>query len=93
MGHSLPSGEPTPPSGLAAAAVPDNSQPAQCGLYDPSTSTFHLLIDGRAESFAYGMPPHGGWGLGVERLVQKMLNLPNVRETIIFPRDRNRLTP
>jgi len=31
--------------------------------------------------------------LGIERLVQKMLNLPNIRETILFPRDRNRLTP
>ncbi len=54
---------------------------------DPESFDFYLA------AFAYGMPPHGGWGLGVERLVQKMLNLPNVRETIIFPRDRNRLTP
>lgn len=54
---------------------------------DPASFDFYL------SAFAYGMPPHGGWGLGVERLVQKMLNLPNVRETIIFPRDRNRLTP
>jgi nondiscriminating aspartyl-tRNA synthetase len=54
---------------------------------DPVSFDFYL------NAFAYGMPPHGGWGLGVERLVQKMLNLPNVRETIIFPRDRNRLTP
>ena len=54
---------------------------------EPESFDFYLA------SFAHGMPPHGGWGLGVERLVQKMLNLPNVRETIIFPRDRNRLTP
>ncbi len=54
---------------------------------DPASFDFYL------SAFAYGMPPHGGWGLGVERLVQKMLNLPNIRETIIFPRDRNRLTP
>ena len=54
---------------------------------DPVSFDFYLA------AFAYGMPPHGGWGLGVERLIQKMLNLPNVRETIIFPRDRNRLTP
>ncbi|MEM3059853.1 MAG: amino acid--tRNA ligase-related protein [Methanomassiliicoccales archaeon] len=44
-------------------------------------------------AFAYGMPPHGGWGLGLERLVQKMLNLSNIREAILFPRDRNRLSP
>lgn len=43
--------------------------------------------------FRFGMPPHGGWGLGIERLVQKMLNLPNIRETVIFPRDRMRLSP
>jgi aspartyl-tRNA synthetase len=45
------------------------------------------------DAFKYGMPPHGGWGLGVERMVQKMLDLPNIRETILFPRDRIRLVP
>jgi aspartyl-tRNA synthetase len=44
-------------------------------------------------SFAYGMPPHGGWGIGLERVVQNMLGLPNIREAILFPRDRNRLVP
>ncbi len=43
--------------------------------------------------FRYGMPPHGGWGLGLDRLAQKILDLPNVREAILFPRDRNRLVP
>jgi nondiscriminating aspartyl-tRNA synthetase len=54
---------------------------------DPDAFKFYT------NAFAFGMPPHGGWGLGVERLVQKMLGLPNIRETILFPRDRNRLTP
>jgi len=54
---------------------------------DPGSFEFYL------NAFAYGMPSHGGWGLGVERLVQKMLGLGNVRETILFPRDRNRLVP
>ncbi|MBI1973438.1 aspartate--tRNA(Asn) ligase, partial [Candidatus Micrarchaeota archaeon] len=45
------------------------------------------------EAFRYGMPPHGGFGLGIDRLVQQMLNLPNVRETILFPRDRSRMAP
>ena len=44
-------------------------------------------------AFKYGMPPHGGMGLGVERFVQKLLNLPNVREAVLFPRDRYRLVP
>lgn len=54
---------------------------------DPKSFEFYL------NAFAYGMPSHGGWGLGVERLVQKMLGLNNIRETILFPRDRNRLVP
>jgi nondiscriminating aspartyl-tRNA synthetase len=54
---------------------------------DPDSFDFYL------NAFAYGMPPHGGWGLGIERMIQKMLGLPNIRETILFPRDRNRLTP
>lgn len=45
------------------------------------------------ETFKYGMPPHGGIGLGVDRLVQKLLNLDNVREAILFPRDPKRLEP
>jgi aspartyl-tRNA synthetase len=39
------------------------------------------------------MPPHAGWGLGIERLVMTMLNLGNIREAALFPRDRHRLTP
>lgn len=43
--------------------------------------------------FKLGMPPHGGWGLGSERITQKILGLSNVKEAILFPRDVNRLTP
>jgi nondiscriminating aspartyl-tRNA synthetase len=43
--------------------------------------------------FRYGMPPHAGWGLGAERLVMTMLDLANIREAVLFPRDRHRLTP
>ncbi len=45
------------------------------------------------KAFRYGMPPHGGVGIGIERLIQKALGLDNVRETTIFPRDRFRLVP
>lgn len=45
------------------------------------------------DSFKYGMPPHGGWGIGIERLLVKMLDLPNIREAILFPRDPSRLSP
>ena len=43
--------------------------------------------------FKYGIPPHGGWGLGSERIIQKMLGLGSIKETILFPRDVKRLTP
>ncbi|MGQ9511008.1 MAG: aspartate--tRNA(Asn) ligase [Thermaceae bacterium] len=48
---------------------------------------------GYLEVFKYGMPPHGGFAIGAERLTQKLLNLPNVRYARAFPRDRHRLTP
>ncbi|MDG5775803.1 aspartate--tRNA(Asn) ligase [Haloarculaceae archaeon H-GB2-1] len=43
--------------------------------------------------FKYGMPPHAGWGMGAERLVMTILGLENIREAVLFPRDRQRLSP
>jgi nondiscriminating aspartyl-tRNA synthetase len=43
--------------------------------------------------FRYGMPPHAGWAYGAERLVMSMLGLSNIREAVLFPRDRQRLSP
>jgi len=40
-----------------------------------------------------GMPPHGGLGIGLERITMKLLGEDNVRETTLFPRDLNRLEP
>ncbi len=54
---------------------------------DSSNFEFYL------KTFRYGMPPHAGWGLGLERLTQVILNLPNVREASLFPRDRTRVFP
>lgn len=45
------------------------------------------------EAFKYGVPPHGGLAIGLERLTAKILNIENIRRTTLFPRDRNRLTP
>ncbi len=45
------------------------------------------------KAFKFGMPPHAGWGLGLERLVMNILKLNNVRESTLFPRDRSRLSP
>lgn len=43
--------------------------------------------------FKYGMPPHGGLAIGLERITAQLLGLENVREASLFPRDRTRLTP
>jgi len=43
--------------------------------------------------FKYGVPPHGGFALGIERLTQAILNLPNIREAVLFPREPDRLLP
>ena len=45
------------------------------------------------EAHKYGLPPHGGLGIGLERLVMKLLGLSNVRQASMFPRDINRLLP
>ncbi len=45
------------------------------------------------DAFKYGMPPHGGLGIGLERLTMKLVGEDNVRETTLFPRDLGRLTP
>ena len=50
---------------------------------------FEAYID----SFRYGAPPHAGWGLGLERLTMLLLGLNNIREAVLFPRDRDRLSP
>ncbi len=44
-------------------------------------------------AFRYGMPPHAGWGLGSERFTMCITGAKNIRETVLFPRDRKRLTP
>ncbi|AGK95567.1 aspartate--tRNA(Asn) ligase [Clostridium pasteurianum] len=43
--------------------------------------------------FKYGMPPHGGLAIGLERLTAQLLGLKNIREAALFPRDRERITP
>ncbi|GAA6411874.1 aspartate--tRNA(Asn) ligase [Blautia hominis] len=45
------------------------------------------------DTFKYGMPPHGGLGIGLERLTMQLLGEDNVREACLFPRDMNRLEP
>lgn len=54
---------------------------------DPEEFSNYLMI------FKHGMPPHGGLGIGLERLTMKLLDEQNVRETTLFPRDVSRLEP
>jgi nondiscriminating aspartyl-tRNA synthetase len=48
---------------------------------------------GYLQAFRYGMPPHGGFALGLERWVARLVGARNIRETTLFPRDLNRLMP
>jgi aspartyl-tRNA synthetase len=54
---------------------------------DPKTFAFYV------EPFKYGAPPHGGLAIGIERLTMQMLGYSNIREAVLFPRDRTRLVP
>ena len=54
---------------------------------DPTKFSEHL------QAFGWGMPPHAGWGLGLERLLTVILGIDNVREVILYPRDPERLKP
>ncbi|TFG15000.1 aspartate--tRNA(Asn) ligase [Candidatus Thorarchaeota archaeon] len=55
--------------------------------FDPDRFVFYL------DPFKYGAPPHGGLGLGVERLTMQLLGIENIREASLLPRDRDRITP
>lgn len=56
---------------------------------DPEHPGFKYYL----QAFEYGMPPHGGFGWGLERTVEKIIGLANVKEATLFPRDINRLAP
>jgi nondiscriminating aspartyl-tRNA synthetase len=45
------------------------------------------------EAFAHGMPPHGGFAIGLERWTSRLTGAENIREVTLFPRDLHRLTP
>ncbi len=54
---------------------------------NPESFKFHL------QTFDYGMPPHAGWAVGLARLMMILTGKKNIREVVLFPRDRFRLTP
>ncbi len=54
---------------------------------NPDSFKYHL------QAFDYGMPPHAGWAIGLERLTMVLTGKKNIREVALYPRDRSRLTP
>ncbi len=56
---------------------------------DPESQGFAAYVS----AFRYGLPKHGGFGFGIDRLTEKAIGLNNVKEAILFPRDINRLAP
>ncbi|MEK0368115.1 MAG: aspartate--tRNA(Asn) ligase [Nitrosopumilus sp.] len=62
------------------------SRLAEQGL-DPAQFTDHL------KTFDWGMPPHSGWGMGLDRLMITLIGMDNVREVVLYPRDPDRLSP
>lgn len=56
---------------------------------DPEADGFRYYL----QAFKYGLPTHGGFGMGLERVTQKIIGLSNIKEAALFPRDINRLTP
>ncbi|HUD81563.1 MAG TPA: aspartate--tRNA(Asn) ligase [Patescibacteria group bacterium] len=56
---------------------------------DPNDPGFKYYL----QAFEHGLPPHGGCGFGIDRLVEKTVGLNNIKEAILFPRDLNRLSP
>jgi nondiscriminating aspartyl-tRNA synthetase len=64
--------------------------------YDDYVEALHGDVEpyaGYLDGFRYGMPPHGGFAIGLERFVSRLLGVANVREVTAFPRDLHRLTP
>jgi nondiscriminating aspartyl-tRNA synthetase len=57
------------------------------------TGTDPALLSGYLAAFAHGMPPHGGFAIGLERWVARLTGAENVREVTLFPRDLHRLEP
>jgi aspartyl-tRNA synthetase len=54
---------------------------------DPAAFADHL------QTFDWGMPPHSGWGMGLDRLMTTLIGIDNVREVVLYPRDPDRLKP
>ncbi|KAM3345553.1 hypothetical protein P3S68_025262 [Capsicum galapagoense] len=75
-------------SGAQRVHVPEllEKRAGECGIDVKTISTY-------VDSFRYGAPPHGGFGVGLERVVMLFCALNNIRKTSLFPRDPQRIAP
>ena len=70
-------------------------------LHDPAKIKERLVeqelnpaqFEDHLKAFDWGMPPHSGWGLGLDRLMAVLTQIDNVREVVLYPRDPERLFP
>ena len=70
-------------------------------LHNPETLKSRLAEQGlnpaqfadHLKTFDWGMPPHSGWGMGLDRLMTTLIGIDNVREVVLYPRDPDRLSP
>lgn len=83
--------------GLELATVPQREhryeklieQIKAAGIDPDKDESFRFYL----QAFKHGLPPHGGCGFGIDRLVEKVIGLGNIKEAVLFPRDINRLWP
>ncbi len=82
--------------GLEIATVPLREHTYEGMIAQMERAGLDVTHDGfrhYLQAFKYGLPSHGGCGMGVDRVVQKTIGLNNVKESTLFPRDINRLAP
>jgi len=83
-------------AGFDAPAVPVATGGRRLHRYADYVAALNGNIEpyeGYLQAFRYGMPPHGGFALGLERWTPRVVGAANVREPALFPRDRHRLVP
>jgi nondiscriminating aspartyl-tRNA synthetase len=82
--------------GLEIATVPLRENSYEKMLFQMERAGLDVTDEGfkhYLQAFKYGLPVHGGAGMGIDRVVQKTIGLSNVKEATLFPRDINRLNP
>lgn len=63
------------------------SERLRAGGFDPESFSEHMKV------YRWGMPPHSGWGMGLDRLMMVLMSRENIREVVLYPRDSRHLAP